>query len=122
LRIGLVRRIDLGERRQEAAVIELGEPQRVHHQHVELAVLRADRIALLLGAAGERIDVERHLVAGLLLVRLDGLREAGEPRRLVDDDRDRYDLRRLRMDDTGRQCKYRCTGEDAHSPARLRAP
>jgi hypothetical protein len=40
-------------------VEELGEPRRVHHQEIELALLRAHRVALLLGAAREGVDVEK---------------------------------------------------------------
>src|SRR5262249_49500744 len=58
--------------------------------------------------AREWIDVELDLVARLLLVELDGLAEAVEPRRLVDDDGDRRDLALRRADHRppeGRACR-----------------
>jgi hypothetical protein len=85
-------RIDVAHRLDEAAEVHLGEPAGIHDQQIVLALLGTHRVALLLERAGEGIDVELDLVAALLLVELDGLAEAVEPRRLVDDDGDGRDL------------------------------
>ncbi len=54
-----------------------------------MTLARAHRAALLLEIAGKGLDVELDVIAGLLLVTVDGLDEAVEPGRLVDDHRDR---------------------------------
>jgi hypothetical protein len=118
LRVELERRVDIAQRREEAAVIELGQPRRIHHQDVELALAGAHRVALLLGAPGERVHVQRDLVAGLLLIRLDRLRKPAEPRRLVDDDGDRRDL--LREGGPARKGQQRAQADAAGDLAELR--
>src|SRR5690606_32192286 len=75
--------------------IHFGEPPRVQDQDVVLTLRRPYRIALLLEQPVERVDVEVDYIAGFRLIALDGRLKAGEPRRLVDDDGDRW-LRRLR--------------------------
>jgi hypothetical protein len=62
----------------------------------ELAHARAHRVALLFEAAGIGIDVERDVVAGLLLILLDQAAKAVEPRRGFDDDGKGCRLFRLR--------------------------
>ena len=83
------RRVDLLERREEAALVELDRPLRVEEHEVVRALAGAHCVARLLEHAAERRRVELDLVAGLLLVEPDDLLERRVPRRRRDQDRDR---------------------------------
>jgi hypothetical protein len=82
-------RIDLSERRQESAFIELDGPLRVQVEDVVGALLAAHGVARLFQHAAERRHIQLHAVAGLLLIELHDFLEAAVPRRGIYQDGDR---------------------------------